>query len=301
MRRRRTLVITTIVLAVFLVCAWVVLRRGPPPEAPLPNPNGYDDLIRAAAGLTRPGIDYNATQAQLKQFVMENAEPLLLAREGLSKECRTPLGTNRWEDSLLKSMARAFCIEARFLSLSGDTNAAARACLDAARVGDMGFHGGLSIDHLVELAIEAHALDQLALLVDGLDASQCRLLIGPILALEQDDEDLKSILKRDRAWTQHALSSGERLRLMGERLRLMWESRSLRLSSGAVMAKIKDRRVRTHRQIRQQVVDLAVRAFELENGRSPLSAEELVPAYLEEIPTDPETGAPLNWDSSGGY
>jgi hypothetical protein len=38
------------------------------------------------------------------------------------------------------------------------------------------------------------------------------------------------------------------------------------------------------------LVQLAARAYELENGKRPKSLADLVPAYLKTIPQDPGTG-----------
>jgi hypothetical protein len=247
-----------------------------------------------------PEVDIDSTnRVELERFVSENVEALQLAREGLTKECRMPLRipgeTFVWpsDSALLNRLATALCLEARSFSISGDINAAAGAYMDAARVGHQGLRGGLLVDHILEIAVETVALQRLRRIVDGLGASQCRQLIAPLMTLVHDDDEFEAILERDRAWARNAYSSGQKLRLM-------WEAGSFNLLGSDLITKVKDRRMRNLELNRQLILALAARAFELENGRSPQSAEELVPAYLEEIPKDPETGAPLNWDSSGG-
>jgi hypothetical protein len=206
-----------------------------------------------------------------------------------------PGETNTWpaDNQLLKRLGLAFCSEAQYLAISGYTNAAAAALIDAARVGDLGLQGGLLFDHIVELAIEVVALQRLQRIVHGLDAPHCRQLIAPLLALMDDDDELEAILERDRAWWRHSYSSGQRLKQL-------WEARSFDLLRKDAIAKVADRRMRNANLIRQLVVALAVRAFELEHGRKPAGTDELVPDFLAEIPTDLETGAPLDWDSNGG-
>jgi hypothetical protein len=49
----------------------------------------------------------------------------------------------------------------------------------------------------------------------------------------------------------------------------------------------------TDRRRRQLLLDLASRAYELENGKRPLRAEDLVPSVLRAVPKDPETGTNL--------
>ena len=43
------------------------------------------------------------------------------------------------------------------------------------------------------------------------------------------------------------------------------------------------------------MIDLAVRAYELEHGQPPTSVNELVPDYLNAIPVDPTTGTKLTY------
>jgi hypothetical protein len=45
-------------------------------------------------------------------------------------------------------------------------------------------------------------------------------------------------------------------------------------------------------QTRQTAVDLAARLYEVERGRRPNSAADLVPDYLPYVPGDPVSGAP---------
>jgi len=53
-------------------------------------------------------------------------------------------------------------------------------------------------------------------------------------------------------------------------------------------------------QLKRLLIDLAVRAHELERGRPPKSWNELVPDFLESVPVDPETGVKLTIHSEKG-
>jgi len=43
------------------------------------------------------------------------------------------------------------------------------------------------------------------------------------------------------------------------------------------------------------VIDLAIRAYELDRGQHPKSLNALVPNYLEAVPVDPATGTKLTY------
>src|SRR5689334_8080603 len=61
---------------------------------PLPNPNGYDDLVKAGTMVSPNSVRVSlerTNEAQLRSLVSTNADALALARVGLSRECRMPL------------------------------------------------------------------------------------------------------------------------------------------------------------------------------------------------------------------
>ncbi|MEY4483616.1 MAG: hypothetical protein RL693_1068 [Verrucomicrobiota bacterium] len=47
---------------------------------------------------------------------------------------------------------------------------------------------------------------------------------------------------------------------------------------------------------RQSIIMLAMRRYELEQGKLPVTLEELVPKYLPAVPTDPFDDAPMRWN-----
>src|SRR5437764_11495944 len=88
--RRVALFALAAALVAVLVCLWS--RPVPPPEIPpLPQPNGYDDFVKA--GRLRSGRFYDRSMAleNLRNLIAENAEALALARLGLTRECRVPI------------------------------------------------------------------------------------------------------------------------------------------------------------------------------------------------------------------
>ncbi len=56
--------------------------------------------------------------------------------------------------------------------------------------------------------------------------------------------------------------------------------------------------VNRHMQTQQRIIIMALRLFELEKGRLPQVLDELVPAFLPEVPQDPHSGKPMLWNAA---
>jgi len=84
----RTLLLASVVIAVLAVVAMFVFSTARPPVyPPLPNPNGYDDFLRAAAQIkgdaaTSSTLDHDSR----RQLISSNAEPLRMIRVGLGRQ-----------------------------------------------------------------------------------------------------------------------------------------------------------------------------------------------------------------------
>src|SRR5258705_6548686 len=110
--------------------AWLLFTPSrPPPLTPLPVPNGYDDLVRAAGMVSPlPVVDWkDMAIVDLRKYVEGSREGLMLARIGLSRECRVPLeysetylSKHNPEHSQLIDLDAAFEGEAELASREGD-------------------------------------------------------------------------------------------------------------------------------------------------------------------------------------
>ena len=75
------------------IIAVVLLSEKPPARHVMPNPNGYDDFVKAGQLVTPISgtNDYRKmSREELASVVSTNAEALKLVRIGLSHECRVP-------------------------------------------------------------------------------------------------------------------------------------------------------------------------------------------------------------------
>src|SRR6266480_2431577 len=91
-KRGKTLRITAaLILLGLMVYGAIQLSRLPPP-APLPNPNRYEDVVKAQKLMVvYYGDVTRASAEQLREHLAKNVEALKLIREGLTKQCRIPI------------------------------------------------------------------------------------------------------------------------------------------------------------------------------------------------------------------
>src|SRR5690242_21683716 len=94
--RTRNRLITFSILAgpfVFFFCLLLFWDAEPlPPVPPLPNPNGYEDLVKAGNMVSNELGDYNELSlSNLRDLVQKNSAAFQIARTGLHQECRVAL------------------------------------------------------------------------------------------------------------------------------------------------------------------------------------------------------------------
>ncbi len=275
-------------------------RATPPP--PLPRPNGYDDLIRAA-GLIRGeapngGKIRGAKVEDLKAWVAANAEALQVAREGLARPSRVPVDYDqdlRAEFDHVggcRSLARLLSAEGEIAAGEGRPDDAARAFLDGVRLGRAAGRGGLMIDVLAGVAIETQALDSLVRLRENLSADSARRAIAALLESDKERPTFAEVLNDDTYWF--------------ERTSPYWNRLMLRVSGvGAALREPADKAARQAMDratiaLRREVFGLAEHLYFLDKKADPASPDDLVPAYLPAIPVHPNTGRLINEIESSG-
>ena len=167
----------------------------------LPNPNGYEDLVKAAGMLDGDFLflDYSTmSHEELVTVVAKNGEALSLARKGLDRESRVPLDYSATNSahlnglSHLKRLAHAFVAQGRLAEMEHHPREAAQEYLDAIRLGHAVSRGGVIIDSFVGLAVETLGLASLEKLSSDLDAKQCREVASALEAAEGGREDVRS-------------------------------------------------------------------------------------------------------------
>jgi hypothetical protein len=266
----------------------VLMQEPPAPLAPLPNPNGYDDLVKAGAMLPDVAGDYDKmNQEQLQKAVSANAAAVSLARSGLSNQCRVPIQysesylSNHLDDlAHLKRLARAFAAEGILAEMNGRTNDAVQSFLDTVHLGNETLRGGVLIDGLVGIAIDAIGTSHIQTLLPNLDTRACRETASALESLDAQNQTWNEVAQQENSWS-HATFRGWRYNLMG-----LEAGKSAKAAIGSSKRKFDAQELKT----RQLMIALAARAYELDKGHPPAGTADLVPDYLKVVPQDPATG-----------
>lgn len=260
----------------------------PPQLQPLPNPNGYDDFVKASQLLDTDAGDYDTmNREELRKVVSANAAALSLARSGLSNQCAVPVQSSQAyiENHLnqlagMKRLVQAFAAEGKLAEMENRPDDAAKSYLDAVHFANESSRGGVLIDQLVGIAIEATGTSHLTNLVARLDAKSCRECAATLENLDSQRQTLDEVMQQENDWSRRTFPG-----VRNEIARLMTR-KSLLAEQAATARKFMQQQMRTRRLI----IDLAARACELDKGKPPASLADLVPDYLKAVPQDPFTG-----------
>ena len=250
-----------------------------PPVAPLPNPNGYDDLVKAGDMVADNVHTYEEMDKQeLRALVATNSMALQLARMGLQRDCRVTLDYPAIGS--LKELAQAFEAEGRLAEIENHSNNAINSYLDLVRLSVESARGGVIINALVELAIEEMGTSNLQKLHNSLDAKSCREIAASLEISDSQRESWETISQQEHNWTRRAYTG------FRDRLDELIMFNSIRKTNQKAEQLFKKQEGET----RQLIIAFAARAYELDKGHPPASAADLVPEYLKAVPQDPITG-----------
>ncbi len=283
------LLFSGIIAALLLGLLAFTLTRPNPPLLSMPSPNGYADFVAAGKMLVGESADYRVLPSErLRALVLTNAECLKRLRIGLTRECRVPMDysqevTNHLTElPLMKRLGSALAAEGRLAELEKRPGDAARAYVDGLRFGQESVRGGIIIDALVGIAIEALHCTQLEKLSPTLDAPTCRQLAVALEEFEGRRVAPAEVLQCERTWVRRAYG----LRGM---LQQLLSFKAVRGTERGLVSRLTAQQSRT----RVLLVNVAARAYELEKGQPPASLTDLVPAYLKTVPQAPGTGTNL--------
>ena len=285
------LVAAALALVAVMLYGTVQSNRPLPPQ-PLPSPNGYDDFLKAGQLVVGNPDDPSLSQEELRELLARNAEALKLVKQGLTRTCHVSarfavanFSTHMSELASFKRLAYLLVAEGRLAELERRSNDAMQSYLEAYRFGQESCRGGLVIDKLVGIACQAIGIKALQKTAPGLDASHCRAAIRALEKALTEGELRGEIMDHEKKWSR------ENRRLL-DSIRVMIAIRSLnpmKQTETQLTAKMRDIEVLSKRLM----IDLAGRAYELEQGKPPSNLADLVPAYLHATPIDPGTGTNL--------
>lgn len=281
-----------VVLAAVLALACLITLFWPASTAPtartMPNPNGYVSLVRAEEMIKDDFSDVDSlNQESLRMLVDNNTNALQLARVGLQQESLIPIrfSEDYWKQHSAeltgsKRLAWALIAQGRLAEMEKRPADAAKCYLDTIHLGIKFARGGMMIDSLVGIAIEAMGTRRLQTLVAGLDAGACRQAAGALESWQAEREPWTEVLKREHEWFR-AADVGLR-----ERLSALIHYRETRKAEAKAESRLDTQELETVRL----AVELAARAYELEKGSRPADIAALVPDYLKAVPVDPTAG-----------
>jgi len=263
-----------------------------PPIQPLPNPNGYDDLVKAGQMVVSNVLNYDKMEeAELHTMVVSNSNALQLARAGLQKECRvtldySPTLVTHFDQLMdMKHLVQALAAEGRLAEMENRPGDAIKSYLDAIRFGNKSARGGVIIDQLVGTAIEAIGTSHLEKLVNRVDSESCRDVAATLEILDRQRQTWAEVMQQENTWSRRTFTS-LRYRIIRPLLVKRTEK---------VLQQAEQRFNKQVTQTRRLIINLAARAYELDKGHRPASLNDLVPDYLKTIPQDPSTGKNMDY------
>ncbi len=289
-RTRNRLIALSIIAAPFVFFLGLLLfwdAEPLPPISPLPNPNGYGDLVKAGDIVSNDFDDYNELSlAKLRGLIGKDAGALQTARTGLEQQCHVTLDYSATSSAhfdqlaALKRLAFAFAAEGRLAEMENRPGDAAKSYLEVIHLGNESARGGVIIDELVGIVIEAVGDENLHKLLVQLDAKTCRETAATLETLDSQRQTWNEVMQQERDWSRRAFPG-----IRYELVRLMERNSMQKINQHAEQQFDKRRRI-----TRQLIIDLAARAYELDKGHRPANVADLVPDYLKAIPQDPFTG-----------
>lgn len=273
-------------------------RPAPFTPPPVPDPNGYESLIRAGRIIEgSPPNEGNIDEAdpeELRAWVLANREALELADEGLELPSGVPLNFTRADVEMqdlgaLRMLARLMLAEAIVAQEEGRIDEAADRSLAILRLSRNGTRNGLLIHVLVGFAIERTGIESLRILRDELDEGQSREFARAVMTFEDERPDIEEAIALETAWGLETAPRGLRIArtfVPGVRGKL----------DGLLIPALESARIsslRASTMTRLLAIDLAIRGYQARHNAPPDRLDKLVPDFLETLPTDPFTGGPF--------
>jgi hypothetical protein len=297
LRNPRLRLLPFALVAVVVFVALLLFTTGRPVRPRLPNPNGYDDLVKAGeAALGNIGDWPNLDHDSLRDLVSINAEPLRLLRLGLTRQCVMPMDsalTNATgmmnQLARMKRLVHLLAAEGRLREIENQPADAVRSYLDALRFGNEMSRGGFIITRLVGLACEAIGYTPLVRLTPKLKPDEARAVLKDLDKLDAGRVTWAEVLQNERHYTRYQLRH---------------RFNPIRQVTGWLQARQAVRRAETkHKAVvareRLLAAELALRCYQSDQGHPPARLSELATNYLSRVPEDQFSGQPLIYRAQG--
>jgi hypothetical protein len=295
-RHPRFLLIAFALAAVAVLAVLLAFTLGrSPARLPLPNPNGYDDFLKASEVVTGNFRDFRElSRDNLDALISTNAEALRLLRLGLTRQCMMPMDsalTNARIDHLggMKRLAQLLAAEGRLRQVENQPAEAARSYVDAIHFGNEMSRGGPLITRLVGVACEAIGYAPLAKVVPKLNPDEARAVSKDLDKLDTVRVTWAEVQRGERQFMRYQLRNrfNPIMLVMG-----WWQIRQ-----AMQKAELKHKTVVAHERL--LVAELALRCYQFEQGHPPARLDDLATNYLSHVPVDPFSEQPLVYRAQG--
>jgi len=295
-RRNVLLGFAVLFLTTLLVVLAITLNR-PPAHPPLPNPNGYSDLIKASETVAGDVGNFQTFDRDgLHALVSTNAEPLRVIRLGLTRQCLMPMDSaltnvagmmSQLAD--MKRLVQLLAAEGRLLEMDNRAADAANSYTEAIRFGNEMSRGGFLITRLVGIACESIGCHALAMVTPKLNSQEARVVLAELEKVDADHVTWAEVLRNERCFARYQLRNT--LNPIPWVV-AWWQSRQ-----AMEKAEAKHRIIIAHERL--LAAELALRCYQSEKAAVPAHLNELVTNYLAKVPQDPFTIQPLIYRSRG--
>jgi len=296
LQRFRKPLLALAVIFVLAMLTVIILSGGrTSPLPPLPNPNGYDDFLKASEVVTGNFRDVpELNRDSLDALVSTNTEALRLLRLALTRQCLMPMDstlTNAGIDHLggMKRLAQLLTTEGRLSEMEDRPAEAARSYVDAIRFGNELSRGGFLVTRLVGVACEAIGCAPLAKVVPELSREDARIILSELEKVDAGRVTWAEVLRGEQYFVRYQLRGrmNPMLWVWG-----WWQSRGSKEKAEARHNMVIARE-------RLLVTELGLRCYQSEQGRAPASLEQLVPKYLQRVAMDPFSDKPIIYRPQG--
>ena len=297
-RNPRFLLIAFALAAGAVLVALLAFTMGRAPvRPPLPNPNGYDDFIKAGEAVLGdvsdwPELDHDG----LRDLVSTNAEPLRLLRLGLTRQCVMPMDSaltnaagSMNQLARMTRLAHVLAAEGRLREIENRPDEAALSYVEALRFGNAMSRGGLLITRLMGIVCEGIGYAPLAKLAPKLNPDEARAVLTALEKLDAGRITWAEVRQSERRYMRYQ---------RGKQLNPIIWVRDWRQSWPVMQRGETIHKTMVARQ-RLLAAELALRCYQSQQGHPPARLDELVTNYLSHVPEDPFSGQSLVYRPQG--
>jgi hypothetical protein len=277
-RNPRLLLLAFALAAVAVLVALLASTIGRSPvRPPLPNPNGYDDFIKAGEAVLGdvsdwPVLDHDSLAA----LVSTNAEPLRLLRLGLTRQSVMPMDFSLTNNARFLprgriNLALLLAAEGRLREMENRPADAALSYVEAIRFGNAMSRGGFLITRLVGIVCEGIGYAPLAKLAPKLNPDEARAVLTDLDKLDAGRVTWAEVQQSERRYMRY-----ERGKQFNP---IIWVMHWWRIRQAMQRAELKHKTVVARERL--LAAELALRCYESEQGHPPARLDDLVTNYTK--------------------